>query len=173
MEKHQPLITYLLTFIVFAIFLKLLGIIDFANSEILGYALIFYGISSVYLSLEENYKLFLFTGTIAFLIGVVLFLINYFSFYHLSAIIVPALLFILGISFLMLFINDKSYIIGLLLFIIFSIIGLLLTIKQGTISLISFLRSIVDIFNVYWSILIAIMVILFVIKRSNRKREKK
>ncbi len=173
MEKHQPLITYLLSFIAFAILLNLFGIIDFANSEILGYALLFYGISSVYISFEEELKIFLFTGSTAFLTGVLLIIINYFNFFDITEIIVPALLFILGIDFLMLYISDKSYLLGLLISIVFIVLGMILTIKHGSFKILHFLEAIVAVFKIYWPIIIAALVVLFVISKSSKKERDK
>ena len=169
MERQQPLITYLLTFIIFAVLLKLLGIIDFANTEILSYAFIFYGISSVYISLGKKQKLFLFSGTIVFLIGLLLFIINNFTIFSPITLILPASLLMLGIAFLMLFIDEQNKVIYLLISIIFLLFGLVAVVKRSSFKIITFLESIWHVTKIYWPIIIVVALILLVIRRSERK----
>ena len=106
--NNQPILLYLLIFLALATALKLLGVIDVQSTELLGYAMIFYGINLVYISFGKKERGILFTGTSLFLIGLLLFLTNHFEFLNEREIIFPSILFIAGISFLMIFFDDTS-----------------------------------------------------------------
>ncbi len=171
MKRQQALISYLLSFIIIAILLKLFGIIDFANSEILGYAMIFYGISSVYFSLGKDQKLHLFTGTVVFLIGILLFIINNFEIFNIEQLIPPSIMLIGGVGFIMLFIDEDSNFVSLIIGVVFVIIGITVTIKYGTINFVGFLEALWRVSKIYWAIFIVILGILFFLSNGGEKEK--
>ena len=139
--------------------LKLLGIINVENTELLGYAMIFYGINLVYTSFGKKKRGILFTGTSLFLIGLLFFLINNFEFINEKEIIFPSILFIAGISFLMLYFDDTSkknffLISATLIFAATTVTALL-----GSITVALFLNAIIKITVKYW--LVALITIGF------------
>lgn len=168
MKTNQPILIYLLAFLTLSILLKFFNVIDFDTSEILGYALIFYGISQVYIYFGSQRKVKLFLGTFIFLLGLFLFLINNFEFSKISQLLIPAGFFIISICFFMVSISgffDKSL---LILSIIFFISGLVYTLYFGTLKFITFLNSILTISLKYWSIILIVFGIIFLINRSKK-----
>ena len=169
MKSSQTIVIYLLTFLIFSILLKLLGFIDVSNSEIIGYACIFYGISAVYISLGRNRKLLLFTGSVIFLAGVTLFLINNFDFFNAKDILLPALLFILAAGAFMLFI-DNARTLYLLVSIIFILTGLIYTSIFGKLDAGDFISSAVSISEKSWPALIILLGIIIIMYRDDKSK---
>ena len=168
MVKNQSIIVYLLIFLALSILGKLLGIIDVENTEILAYALMFYGISQVYLFIDKNQKGLLFGSTFLFLTGLVVFITSNFEFSNTTELIFPSLLFITGGSFLMLFIDDtakKNYLIisGTLIFT-----GFMVTIFVGSPSFSLFFQSLINIASKYWVVLLLILGIILIVRRDNK-----
>ena len=106
--NNQPVLLYLLIFLALATALKLVGVIDVQSIELIGYAMLFYGINLVYTTFGKRERGVLFAGTSLFLIGLLIFFTNHFEFLNEREIIFPSVLFIAGISFLMLFFDDTS-----------------------------------------------------------------
>ncbi len=169
MKNNQPILIYLLTFLALSIILKLFGIINIESTELIGYALIFYGISLVYNSFGQNRVGILFTGATLFLVGLLLFLLSNFNFNDKKDIIFPSVLFILGINFLMLFFDDpaKKNFLAISATLILS--GIITTSFLGTITFQSFLLTIADIAFKYWPVLLVAVLLLVILQRDNRK----
>lgn len=176
MKIYQSILTYLLLFLSLSVVLKFFGLIHFTGSEIISYALIFYGISVVYNSLGKNRKYMLFFGTIIFLTGILLFIINNFLIFWNADIFVPSALFIPGIAFLMLFVDEprkspkgwlsqKFLIISLVLIVP----GLFVTIINGQFNISSFYEAIIKIISYYWPVALIAVGILILIFFEERK----
>ena len=167
--KNQPIIIYLLTFLALSIFLKLIGVIDIENTELLGYVLIFYGVSQTYLSIGKNQKGYLFAGTFLFLTGIVFFTISNFEFNNTRELIFPSLLFITGVCFLMLFMDDstkRNYLIvsGTLIFT-----GLMVTIFAGSPSFSLFFQALINIALKYWLVILIVLGIILILHREGSR----
>ena len=146
MEKHHWIFLYIISFVFLAILLKAFGIISIENAEILSYALICYGVSSVFLSFGASRRGRLFTGTIIFLVGIILFIRNHFAFIDDSAIILPSVFYILGISFLIIYIDELNHKVPLYAALIFIITGIILTYFGGSPGFITFVNAVPEIF---------------------------
>ncbi len=156
MSNSQPILLYLLIFLALSIVLKLFGIIDVGNIELLAYSFIFYGITLVYNSFVKNRALALFIGSSIFLTGFLLFLTTNFEFNDSNRIIFPAVLLIIGINFFMLFLADserKSFLAISLTSIISAIIVIILL---GSITFQNFFGSIINIFKKYWPVVLIV-----------------
>ena len=94
MNKPRSILTYTLSFLILAVIFKLIGFLRVNNEEILAYTFIFYGISSVYLSMGKDKKFRVFLGTVVFLIGIIFFVLNNFDITNLSRIIFPSVILI-------------------------------------------------------------------------------
>ncbi len=167
--NNQPILLYLLIFLALATALKLLGVIDVQSTELLGYAMIFYGINLVYISFGKKERGILFIGTSLFLIGILIFLTNHFEFLNEREIIFPSILFIAGINFLMLFFDDTSkknffLISATLIFAAITVTALL-----GNITLPLFLNSIIKITIKYWPIALITIGLMIILHRENKK----
>jgi hypothetical protein len=169
LNNNQPILIYLLIFLALSIILKLFGIIDVENTELIGYAMIFYGINLVYLSFGGKQQGLLFTGTVFFLVGLLLFLINNFEFINNKEIIFPSILLILGTGFLMLFLDNTSKKNFLLVSLTFILSALIVTTLLGSITATLFVDSVVKITVKYWLIALVAIVLLIVLHRERKR----
>ena len=170
MNKSQPILTYTLSFLILAVIFKIIGLLNLSNEEILAYTFIFYGISSVYLSFGRDKKFRIFLGTVFFLIGIILFVLNNFDINNISKIIFPSILFILGIGFLMLYIdniNDKAM---LYISLIFIFTGLVYSISIGSMKLGLFIYSVYHIILKYWIVAIIALIIFTAINYDEKNK---
>lgn len=171
MEKHQPVIIYLAIFLLASLVLKMTGLINVSSIELLAYMLIIFGISYVFLSFGNNRKGILFTATIIFLMGVSVYLFNNFEFFDPTRLIYPSLVFMMGIGFLMIYIDGGlglGYLIVSLGLIIF---GMVLTFIRGDFSGSSFFHSLISVAGKYWIIIIiSILIFLLIIFQEKRRR---
>lgn len=171
MEKHQSIISYLLILLIFLILLKITGIINLHNVELLGYVFIFFGLSYTFNSFGSNRKGVLFASTIIFLVGLVLFIISNFEIQHISKLIIPSSLMIIGIGLLMIYIDggQKTYL--LLLSLLFIAAGIIITITHGEISFPSFISSFIRVVEKYWPLILIFGGIFFLFRKANISKE--
>jgi hypothetical protein len=121
----------------------------------------------VFNSFGNRRKGVLFTSTVIFLVGLVLFIISNFELQHLSKLVVPSSLMIIGIALLMTYLDGDQlpYILILSLFLITA--GIIITITQGGITFHSFFSSFVGVTAKYWSILIIFVGIFLLFRKRN------
>jgi len=165
---YQSILTYLLLFLTLSLVLKFFGVLFISGSEILSYGLIFFGISSVYISFGNRQKYSLFLGSVIFLAGLLIFIVERFLIFWDSSILLSASTFITGISFLMLFLDELKNKIYLFISAFFILVGFLFTILLGHISLLLFFNSIFDVIINYWLIVLIVLGILILIKWEER-----
>ncbi len=165
----QPILTYSLSFFILEMLLKLIGIIELSTLEILAYAAVFFGVSSVYTSMGHNKKLTLFLGTVVFLFGIIFFLLVNFDIYNISSMIFPSAVLILGISSFMLFLDNTSDKAILFISLIFILLGIVYAVSVGSLRPYSFFFSAYKIAVKYWMVVLIALIIVIVINRLNRK----
>ena len=168
MLKNHLIITYLLVLVALSVLLKIIGIINISYAELAGYALIFYGIGTVYVSMGKNKRRILFMGAAAFLVGMILSITSNYDFLKLSNIVLPSIFIILGTAFLILFIDDSSNRLLLIISAIFLIFGIFFFTKLGTFNLSDFLKSTLSISLKYWPIIIIITALILLLKKDNK-----
>ena len=169
MRIYQSLLTYLLLFLSLSVVLKFFGIIHIPGSEIIGYALIFYGVSSVYLSIGKKRRYSLFAGTVFFLTGILLYIINNFLIFWNEGIFISSALFIPGIAFLMLFFDDHFKKKFFITSIVFIAAGLLAVTINGQLNVSSFFGTLIKITGYYWPVALVAAVIIILISFEERK----
>jgi len=160
---------YLLIFLALSVALKLLGIINVESTELLGYAMIFYGINLVYTFFGKHRHGILFTGTALFLVGLFLFITNNFEFINERAIIFPSILLIVGISFLMLFFDDTARKNFLLISVTLILSAVTVTVLIGSITVTLFINSITKIIVKYWPVALITIGLIIILHRDNKK----
>jgi len=167
LEKHQYIIMNILALLLLLVFLRITGIIHIQNIELLGYIFIFFGLSYAFNSFGKNKQGVLFTSTVIFLVGLLLFILSNFEILQPSHLILPAALMIIGIAFLMVWFDGemKNQILFLSTVFIFS--GILLTILKGAITFRSFSISLINMTEKYWPVLL-IFAGVFLIYRKRR-----
>ena len=167
MEKHQSIISYLLTLLLLLILLKIIGIIHIHNLELLGYVFIFFGLSYVFNSFGNSRKGVLFTSTVIFLVGLVLFIISNFEIQQLSKLIIPSSLMIIGIGLLMTYIDGDQLTFVFILSLLFIATGIIMTITHGEITFRSFISSFIGITAKYWPILLIFAGVFLLFRKGN------
>ena len=168
MFKNHSIIAYLLVFIVLSVLLKVAGIIDSSFMELTSYALIFYGVGTVYVAMGKNKKRLLFIGAASFLVGIEFFIISNYDILKLSHIVLPSIFFILGTAFLVLFIDDLPNKLLLAISIIFLISGVFFFTKLGVFNPHDFLKSAIFISLKYWPLIIIIAALILLLRKNNR-----
>jgi hypothetical protein len=134
-----------------------------SGSELLGYGFVFFGISSVYVSLGQEQQISLFLGTIIFLIGILLYVVNNFLIFWNSQLFIPTSLLMIGTSFFMIYFDDIKRKKLLFTAVAFIFLGILTTTIIGNFNFSSFFNSMVDIAGNYWPVLIIAAGILFLV----------
>ncbi len=170
--QRNLIIIYLLIFLSVIILLKMFGVIWIANNELLGYALIVYGLSLFYSSFIHGKKIFLFIGSILFLVGLLLFVTENFEFENTGLLVLPSSIFILSISSFMVYLSDtKQKLMGYLSAILLAA-GIGVTALISTQGIPGFFGNVVAVAGKYWTIIvILIIVIILVSKESKEKNE--
>jgi hypothetical protein len=166
--RNNSIVTYLIVFFVLSLILKLFGVIEISYSELAGYLLIFYGIGAVYTSMGRNKKGILFIGSVAFLIGVMLFITSNYDITRFSNVVLPSIFFILGTAFLVLFIDDLSNKMLIIVSIIFFLSGFFFFAKLGTFSISDFIKATLSIIIKYWLVVIILTAIILLLKKNQR-----
>lgn len=164
--RPQPILIYTVSFLVLALFFNIVGIINLDNYEILAYTFIFYGLATVYLSMGNNKKLQVFLGSAVFLIGIDFMVISNFDIFNSSGIIFPSTLLILGISSLILYLDnteDRAIFFVSLIFILF---GLIYSISVGSLGVISFLKSLIALVKDYWIVPVIAFIVFVLLGRK-------
>ena len=169
MRIYQSILTYVLLFLAIFLVLKFFGFIYLSSGEIIGYALIFYGISIVYLSLGRNHKYSLFFGAVFFLTGILLYVLNNFLVFGGASVLLPSALLIPGIACLMLFLDNPSNKKFLIIGIVLIVVGLITITINGQLNLDSFYHSVLKIATSYWQVVLIVVVILILISIEEKK----
>jgi hypothetical protein len=133
-----------------------------------GYALVFYGMGTVYVSMGKSKRSMLFIGSVAFLAGVLLFITSNYDFVKLTNIVLPSIFFILGTAFLILFIDDSTNKLLLIISAIFFVAGIFFFTKLADFNIGDFLKSALSITLRYWIIVVIVTAIILLLKKNSR-----
>ncbi len=169
MSRNQPILIYLLIFLALSIVLKLFGVIKVTSIELLGYGLIFYGITMVYSYFGKKQSAGLFFGSSFFLTGLLLFLVSNFDFSNSNDLLFPAILLILGIDFLMMFLDNPARKSSIAISITAILSAVTVTILLGSITFNNFIKSISSIALKYWPIVIIAVGLLVILSFEHKK----
>ena len=167
---NNLLIIYLLTFLAVLIFLRILGIINVSDSELIGYALMIYGLSIFYSSYIQRRKLLLFIGTGIFLSGVLFFLIGNFELWNIDQLLIPASLFIFSISLFMVYLADMSKKNMLYLALILLTAGIGAMALVSTTSVDGYFENTVLITKIYWPVIIILFFVVVLVNRNAKEK---
>lgn len=167
MEKAEKIIIYLAAFTILLYILRLFGVLRIDGGQILGYAFIFYGISSVYLSFGQNEKGLLTLGSVFFCLGVLLFVLNNFYFQSKGRVIFPSILLTAAVSSLILFLDDTKNKTLLIISATFFLITLVFAKVWGEISIYSFFISVWSTVLGYWPVVLIFVFVLFLLRDSD------
>ena len=149
------------------ILLKIVGFINIPNVELLGYVFIFFGLSYVFNSFGNGRKGVLFTATVIFLVGMILFIISNFEIQHLSKLYIPSSLMIIGIGLLMTYIDGDQISYILVLSLLFIAAGIIIAITYRGITFSLFFYSLIGVIAKYWSVLLIFAGIFILFRKGN------
>ena len=167
MEKHQYIITNFVALLLLLVFLNITGIIHIQNIELLGYVFIFFGLSYAFNTFGQKRQGLLFTSTVIFLVGLILFIISKFEIVQPSHLLLPSTFMIIGIGFLIVWIDGEMKNQILVLSIGFIFAGIILTVLKGNITLRSFSVSLVDMTVKYWPVLVIFVGVFLIYRKRN------
>lgn len=170
--RNNLIIVYLVIFISLLIFLRFIGVIIINNDELIGYGLITYGLSLFYSAFIESRKLFIFIGSTVFLIGIFFFITGNFEFENTDKIFVPAAIFILSVSSLMLYLSDTGFKVGMYAAIILFTAGVGSLAIMSTHGIENFISYTVSIFNIYWPVLIILLAVIALVNKDIKGKKK-
>ena len=165
--KHSQItiLTFLLLFIVVSIILNISGITEIDSKELWGYGLIFYGIATVYTSFGGKNKFLIFIGSVIFLSGIVISLPAHFDFVRPLNIFIPSSVLIIGISLLIVYLDDTQNRSILLASIILIASGVFFIFAARQLQIVIYWESVLKIIEVYWPVLLVISGITIILKR--------
>lgn len=165
-RNSQSLIKIIVIIIGILYALKLIGLIGVTDADFFSYALPAYGIVAVYFSFNTNRKAYLFFSTAVFMTGILLFVMENYYIFSSATMIIPAIIFILGSCFIILFLEDfsnKIFLYIAITLIFFSTFFILMSryfyIKRG-------LTALGNIFLEYYPVLIIVIGIMILTKRK-------
>ena len=165
--KHSQItiLALILLFIVALILLNISGITEIDSKELIGYGLIFYGVSTVYTSFGEKNKFLIFIGSAIFLSGIMISLPAHFDFIRPMNIFIPSSILIAGISLFIVYVDDTNNKTILFASIILTIAGIIFILAARQIQVVIFGESILKIIKVYWPVLLVISGITILLRR--------
>ena len=170
--RNKLIVVYLVIFISVLILLRFIGVISINNDELIGYSLITYGLSLFYSAYIESRKPFVFIGSTIFLIGVFFFITGNFEFENTDKIFVPAVIFILSISSLMLFLSDTGFKLGMYAAIILFTAGIGALALMSSHGFDNFINYTVNIFKIYWPVLIILLAVITLVNKDIKGKKK-
>lgn len=161
-------LTILILFIV-VILISLLNIVSISPIDIAAYTLIFFGISFYYSSYIKHYKTGVFTGSVMFLSGTILFVFSKFEIWNFGTVFVPSALIIIGFSLLLSTILTKTNSASILFSVLCLIAGVWLVILRGTATADLYFSAVYSLFKSYWVIILFFTGIIILTARNIKK----
>ncbi len=174
MKKNYSINFYLIIFLAAAIILKFLGFVPLSWTELFAYFSMLWGISSFYYSFLKQYPAGIFIGATLFQIGIILISMSLFEVYNPAQVFVPALITIIGVSLLFTNWIGRTTKQGLVLSVVFIVIGVLLMIFRGSLTLTLYFQSVFQLLSELWFIIIILFLIVyltFIDFRNNNKNQ--
>ncbi|RPI66198.1 MAG: hypothetical protein EHM47_17230 [Ignavibacteriales bacterium] len=166
MYKASPVILYFIIFIVTAVILRISGIISFTSIELLSYVLMFSGVTAVYYAFGNDRKGLLFIGSTIFLIGIIVYVNARFDLEDTRQLLFPSVMLIMGIGFLLLFMDASSQKLFLTLSLIFIIGGLLFIFIFRSFAFSALAESLWSMIKDYWIVFLIVAGLLFILRKE-------
>ncbi|GBD86401.1 hypothetical protein BMS3Abin03_00320 [bacterium BMS3Abin03] len=160
---------YLLLFLLILTVLRMYEIITFNNNELIGYALIIYGLSVYYSSYIKTKKVGLVLGSAIFLTGVVFFILGNFEIANATQIIIPSVILITSLSIFMLYVYDVTKKISLYIALILFSAGVAYIGFGSVHGYRNFIFYISEISVRYWPVLVILVIISILTNKGLKK----
>lgn len=174
MKKNYSINFYLTIFLVAVIILKFLGFILLSWTELFSYFSMLWGISIFYYSYLKQYRAGIFVGATLFQIGIVLLSMSLFEIYNPAQIFIPAIIAIIGISLLFTNWIGETTKQGMILSVVFIIVGVLLMIFRGDLTITLYFESVFQLLKELWFFIIILLLVIYLTVldfRNNNKNQ--
>lgn len=158
----------LVLFIVVILITSLLGLFDFKLIEIISYSILLLSLNMFYTSVNNKNKIGTSLSSFLFFTGSLIFVLNRFEILNFSNILIPAFLFMFGLSLLIgnILIEWSRLSSAFSLISIFA--GLSLLIKRSNTNLHLFLSAVYALAIEYWVIILFLIIVVFISTRKIR-----
>lgn len=174
MKKNYSINFYLTIFLVAVIILKLLGFILLSWTELFSYFSMLWGISIFYYSYLKRYRAGIFVGATLFQIGIILLSMSLFEIYNPAQIFIPAIITIIGISLLFTNWIGETTKQGMILSVVFILVGVLLMIFRGDLTITLYFESVFQLLKELWFFIIILLLVIYLTVldfRNNNKNQ--
>jgi hypothetical protein len=142
------------------------GYINLGTEEIIGLTFIFYGIPSVYISLNDGKRSSLFSSTIIFFVGIIFIVTTRFELIDTRGLVFASILLIGGTAFLILFIENTKERIFLVAAIVLVALGYASTNIFKQLGILNTANKIANVVDNYWSIILIVLGLNIFLKRK-------
>ena len=166
MNKSHLISFLILGFIVICFFFYWFGIVTVDSEELVGYSFIIIGLALFYSGFQSSKGIQTFFGSAFFLTGLLLIIVSTFPITQRDNLLIPTASFIIGLSFLMVFIQFSKNIMILILTIICLAIGIYSLISLSSISFVRFFNSIGKVGLSYWPIVIIFILVTLLLRKD-------
>jgi hypothetical protein len=166
--KNQLIGILTVLFIIISVLLNIFDIAYVSENDIFGYSFIILGSSLAYTAFIQNKKTIAFIGSVTFLSGVLLIILDNFEIYIRQDFVLPIILLVAGCGLLMVYLTDFAKRILLLLSVIFLTAGFTLLIFQKSFDFGIYYRSVLSIISVYWLIILIMIFVIIIINRTEK-----
>ncbi len=174
MKINYSISFYLVIFFAAAIILKFLGFILLNWADLFAYFSMLWGISMFYYSFLKQNQSGIFIGATLFQIGIILISMSLFEIYNPAQVFIPALITIIGISLLFANWIGKTTKQEMVLSVIFILVGVLLMIFRGNLTITLYFESIFQLLKELWFIIIILLLVVYLTIldfRNNNKNQ--
>ena len=168
MIKNQLIGILTVLFIIISVLLNIFDIAYVSENDIFGYSFIILGSSLAYTAFIQNKKTIAFIGSVTFLSGVLLIILDNFEIYIHQDFVLPIILLVAGCGLLMAYLTDFAKRFILLLSVIFLTAGFTLLIFQKSFDFGIYYRSVLSIISVYWIIILIMIFVIIIINRTEK-----
>lgn len=146
--------------------LSLSGVIDITYHEVFYFLLIASGSALVYLGIENEIGLIIFSGTCLFLVGILLLTKLNFNAEINNNSLIPIISSISSAGMLMVYLsNPKNKYLIVISFLLF-VLSVILLLTQTKFKLKGFFHSILPMLNVYWPAIIIFFALIFLLRKK-------
>ena len=160
-----------LTFILLGgfVYINRTGYINLSTQEIIGISFLFYGIPSVYISLNEGRRHRLFASAVLFFVGIIFIVESKFELMDTRGFVFASILFIGGAVFLILYIENIKERVFLAAAIILMLLGYASTTIFKQFGILNTANKIAGIVDNYWSLILFFLGLnIFLTRKNNR-----
>lgn len=173
MEHAKNFVIYLLLLVSITMLLKFFGVLDITFTFIFAFGFILVGLATVFIVFGKHDTSALIIGTTVFLIGILIYLNEQFFLMDWQQLLLPAGLVIIGINLLMLFFDDPKNYKALIISLVFFFVPIVLLSNKGTLNLDGYIKSLWNVLEKYWLIiLLAVVSLIFVLSQHKKENAK-